>query len=102
MPPQLHIIIESLSNIGLLFRITVGLIGIHGAAIIGIHGIGVKIPKAAAVAAATMGLAKLMHIPNGIIFKKVTLSKIEPHGKLQKNEAVGNTTKGEGAAPNAH
>jgi len=32
------------------------------------HGWGVKTPNAAVVAAATMGLAMLMHIPNGAIF----------------------------------
>jgi hypothetical protein len=101
-PPQLHITIESLSNIGLLFNNTVGFIGNHGAAITGIHGIGVNTPRAAAVAAATVGLAKLIHMPNGIIFKKGTLSQIVPAGILQKNELIGNTTKGDGATPNMH
>ena len=43
----------------------VGEPGIHGAIVIGIQGIGVNTPKAAAVAAATIGLARDWHMPNG-------------------------------------
>jgi hypothetical protein len=42
--------------------------GDQGATVAGIHGIGVNTPKAAAVADATTGLAKELHVPNGIIF----------------------------------
>jgi hypothetical protein len=38
----------------------------------GIHGIGVNTPKAAVVAAATVGLANELHIAKGRIFKKGT------------------------------
>ena len=44
---------------------TVGEPGIQGAIVIGIQGIGVNTPKAAAVAAATIGLARDWHMPNG-------------------------------------
>ena len=45
--------------------IRVGAPGTHGATVIGTHGIGVNTPSAAAVAAATSGLAGLMHMPKG-------------------------------------
>ena len=38
--------------------------GIHGASVTGRHGIGVNAPIAAAVAAATWGLAMELHMPN--------------------------------------
>src|ERR1700722_13226900 len=42
--------------------------GVHGAAVAGMHGIGVNVPIAAAVAAATCGFAGLWHIPKGAMF----------------------------------
>ena len=45
---------------------TVGAPGSHGEAVAGMQGIGVNTPSAAAVAAATIGLAMLMHVPNGM------------------------------------
>ena len=47
---------------------TVGAPGIHGAAVAGTQGIGVKTPSAAAVAAITVGLQGLEHIPKVGIF----------------------------------
>ncbi len=43
---------------------SVGEPGAHGAAHAGMHGIGVSAPNAAAVAEATVGFARLLHIPN--------------------------------------
>lgn len=42
--------------------------GVHGVSVTGKHGIGVNAPSAAAVAAATWGLATELHIPNAGIF----------------------------------
>jgi hypothetical protein len=42
--------------------------GAHGAGMSGTQGIGVRTPKAAAVAVMTSGLAGLLHMPNGGIF----------------------------------
>jgi hypothetical protein len=53
---------------GKLFTNTLGLPGIHGATVAGIQGICCSTPKAAAVAAATVGFANDLHIPNGIMF----------------------------------
>ncbi len=44
-----------------------GLVGVHVPAGINIQGCGVRTPIAAAVAAATCGLAKEVHIPKGVI-----------------------------------
>lgn len=43
---------------------TVGEPGAHGAGQEGTHGIGVNTPNAAEVADATVGFARLLHIPN--------------------------------------
>jgi hypothetical protein len=44
---------------------TVGEPGAHGAGVTGMQGMGVRTPMAAAVAAATVGLAMDVHIANG-------------------------------------
>jgi hypothetical protein len=56
-PPQLHMALELLFSAGIFLICTLGEPGVHGALVIGMQGIGVKTPNAAAVAAATMGLA---------------------------------------------
>lgn len=65
-PPQLHINFELFCNAGWPPTNTVGEPGAHGAAVTGTQGIGVSTPIAAAVAAATCGLAGQLHIPNGM------------------------------------
>ena len=67
-PPQAHISVQVLSSDGLPPVNTVGAPGTQGTTVIGMHGCGVSTPNAAAVAAATMGLAGLIHMPNGAIF----------------------------------
>jgi len=67
-PAHVHISVEILSSAGAFPSITVGAPATHGAGVFGKHGIGVKTPNAAAVAAATVGFNRLVHIPNGIIF----------------------------------
>jgi hypothetical protein len=42
--------------------------GAHGATITGMQGIGVKTPIAADVAEATVGFAKDLHMPKGMMF----------------------------------
>jgi hypothetical protein len=53
---------------GKLLINTVGQPGTQGAIVIGMQGMGVSTPKAAAVAAITIGFAGELHIPNGGIF----------------------------------
>lgn len=67
-PPQLQINLDVLFKAGFPPTNTVGLPGAQGAAVTGIQGIGVSTPRAAAVAAATMGLAGELHMPKGAIF----------------------------------
>jgi hypothetical protein len=64
-PPHMHMHLDELFRVGKLFTITVGAPTTHGATVMGMQGMGVMTPNAAAVAAITMGLAMLMHIPNG-------------------------------------
>jgi hypothetical protein len=68
-----------------------------------VHGIGVSTPKAAAVAAAVAGFAKLVHTPKGETFKKGTESIIVPiGGPPQKAQEVGRKFKGVGTIPIEH
>ena len=67
------------------------------------QGIGVKTPSAAAVAAITIGFAKLLHIPNGRIFTMGLWSMMLAAGMLLVMTLFsGSTTKVEGASPNVH
>ena len=82
---------------------TVGEPGIHGADVVGIQGIGVNTPSAAAVAAATVGLSILLHIPNGIMFTNGLLSIIFAIGMLlTRVRLVGSMFSMPGAMPNEH
>jgi len=66
----MHISIEVLSSVGMLPNITVGAPGTHGETVAGMHGMGVSTPNAAAVAAATIGLAGDIHMPNGMMLTR--------------------------------
>jgi hypothetical protein len=76
--------------------------GIQGPAGTGIQGAGVGTPKAAAVRAITMGLASLVHMPNGIIFRKGTISVMVPMGGLLNMRGMGKKFKAEGVMPKEH
>src|SRR5678815_708751 len=82
-PPQAHISLESLVSAGIPPMRTLGLPGVQVPAGTGTHGIGVSAPSAAAVAAATAGLAKSWHVPNGGMFTigatSVMLAAGAPH-----------------------
>ena len=76
--------------------------GVHGAGVSGTHGIGVNAPMAAAVAEATVGFAKLLHIPKVAIFMGL-LSMIVAAGNLPARTLLsGVTIKGQGANPKGH
>lgn len=68
IPPQAHVSFESLVRAGFPPIRSFGFPGAQGAAMTGIHGMGVNTPRAAAVAAATVGLDVLLHMPKGTIF----------------------------------
>jgi len=76
--------------------------GDQGEGVTGMQGIGVKTPLAAAVAAATVGFARLEHIPKGMMFAMDILSIIVAAGDFAKTLLIGGTTKFEGAKPNEH
>ena len=59
---------EVLFSAGAEFNITEGAPVTQGAGVFGTHGIGVNAPIAAEVAAATAGLAMLIHMPKGGMF----------------------------------
>lgn len=67
-PAQVQRHLDVLFRAGILAINTVGAPGAQGVIVIGIHGIGVNTPKAAAVAAATIGFDGELQAPNGIIF----------------------------------
>lgn len=62
-PSQVHAHFEVFVSAGTPFSFTVNDPGVHGVAVAGMHGCGVSTPCAAVVAAATCGLARLLHIP---------------------------------------
>lgn len=81
---------------------TVGEPTIHGAGVTGTQGMGVKTPRAAAVAAATVGLDGELHIPKGIIFTSGLLSMILASGGPVSTRFCGSTTSELGATPKLH
>src|SRR4051794_19947205 len=88
---------------GVLPHSTVGDPGSQGPTVTGTHGIGVSTPRAAAVAAATIGLASEVHIPNGRMLTIGTVSVIVANGRFVPIvRLTGKTTSDEGATPNEH
>jgi uracil phosphoribosyltransferase len=82
---------------------TVGFTGTHGETTIGTHGIGVRTPSFAAVAAATVGLDGVLHIPKVMIFIIGIKSEIETTGIPQAKTGVfGIIVNEEEATPNEH
>jgi hypothetical protein len=94
--------LDELFNAGKVPTITVGDPGTHGAAVTGMQGIGVSTPRAAAVAAATIGLAIDWHIPNGSILSIGLLSMILAKGMAVVTLFIGSTIKALGATPKLH
>jgi 23S rRNA pseudouridine955/2504/2580 synthase len=84
-------------------EITVGFEGIHGEAMIGMQGIGVNTPRAAAVAAATVGLAGFEHIPKDITLTRGMQSLMKATGNPRaKIWSLGMITSADGAIPKLH
>ena len=102
VPPQRHIHVQVLFKAGILPMSTVGEPGVQGASVLGTHGMGVNTPRAAAVAAATSGLAGDMHIPKEEMFTSGWLSMMVAAGVPSRVSFVGNTLSVPGATPNGH
>jgi len=102
-PAHMHISIDVLSSVGISANSTVGAPGTHGATVAGMHGIGVSTPNAAAVAAATIGLAGEMHMPNGMILSNGMWSMMLASGTSSViTRFMGKTTSELGAIPMVH
>src|SRR6516225_9623207 len=102
-PAQMHISWEVLSSVGILPSSTVGAPGTQGAGVFGMQGMGVKTPRAAAVADATVGLARDMHMPKGMMLVRGMWSMMLASGtSLVRTLFVGRTTRELGAIPNVH
>jgi hypothetical protein len=77
--------------------------GVHGATVTGMHGMGVSTPRAAAVAAATVGLARLVHIPKGAMLTIGAMSVMVAAGFPSTITLLtGSTLSAEGANPKLH
>ena len=75
--------------------------GAHGAGITGIQVPGVRIPSAAAVWAAVIGLARLLHSPNGEMLRNGLWSRMLAAGLFSKfTRLIGSTLSVDGARPN--
>jgi hypothetical protein len=95
--------LELLSSAGIPPINAVGVPGTQGAGRTGTHGIGVSTPSAAAVAAATVGLAIEEHMPNGGTFTIGLLSMMfAAGGPPAIVRFCGKTTSVLGAAPKLH
>lgn len=82
---------------------TVATPGIHGAAVAGTQGIGVGIPNAAAVAAATVGFDGEVHIPNGGMFTiGAKCEMLADDSAVVSIVVLGITTSDDGATPKVH
>ena len=98
----MHINLDESFKVGIFPRSCVGDPGIQGAMVMGMHGMGVNAPKAAAVAAITMGLAIDWHIPKGMMFNNGLLSMMLASGTLVITKFVGRTMSVPGAMPKLH
>jgi hypothetical protein len=99
----MHISTDESSRVGNPPFITVAAPGVQGATVAGMQGMGVKTPKAAAVAAATMGFEGVIHTPKGMIFTSGAKSMMVAAG-IPDVITVGSdvTFRGLGATPNGH
>src|SRR5664280_2659721 len=99
----MHINLETLSSAGALPSMTVGAPVTHGAGVFGMQGIGVSTPSAAAVAAATVGFANEVHMPNGMMLTIGTWSMMLASGTWSvKVSFFGRITRELGAMPKLH
>ncbi len=102
-PPYAQLHMDELFSAGTPPTWTVGDPGVHGAGTTGIHVPGVNTPSAAAVWAAVIGFAKLMHTPKGMMFAIGLLSMIVAIGfDSAITRLSGMTISDDGATPNEH
>jgi hypothetical protein len=98
-PPYAHISLLVLFSSGFPATRTVGAPGVHGAGVTGTQGMGVSTPSAAAVAEATLGFARLEHIPKlGGLLSMIVAWSIP----VVMTVCCDVTIRGQGAAPKEH
>src|SRR3954451_3005684 len=99
-PPHAQMHCELGVSAGWFATSVVGAPGTQGALVAGMHGIGVSTPSAAAVAAATLGLAGELHTPKGRMFAIGMWSMmLAAGGPSASTLFFGSTTSADGAAP---
>src|SRR4051794_34177791 len=91
-PPYAHMHCEVWLSAGLLPINMVGAPGTHGAGITGRQAPGVSTPSAAAVCAAVIGFARLVHTLNGMTFLNGMLSKIVAAGLFSNSTRFSGVT----------
>jgi hypothetical protein len=102
-PPQLHMHLLVLFRAGILPTMTVGEPGAHGELVTGTQGMGVRTPKAAVVAEATVGFASDMHMPkSGILAIGLKSMMFAAGGPPTMVRLTGGTTRELGAIPKLH
>jgi len=101
-PPKPQLAMEDWLRAGAPPNIMVGEPGAQ-TEVTGVQGRGTNTPKAAAVAAATAGLARLVQRPKGRILTKGTAQVMLPAGAPPPMVRVmGRTSRADGARPNVH
>jgi hypothetical protein len=99
----MHMHVQALWSAGMPPIVVMVAPGVHGDVVAGTHGCGVNTPNAAAVAAATCGLARLRHMPNEAMFAIGAKSMMFAAGiSEQVTPVTGKTVSVEGATPNEH
>ena len=102
-PAHMHIHLLLLVSMGFPPAVMVGAPGTQGAVVAGIQGMGVSTPKAAEVAAATVGLAGDLHTPKEGMLLIGAKSMVVAAGLLSTMTIwPGRTVRGAGAAPIVH
>jgi hypothetical protein len=104
MPAQAHMHMEVLLSAGMPPIITCGEPGTQGDAVTGTHGMGVNTPSLAAVAAATVGLVMVLHMPKGMMFTMGLWSMMVAVGMPEHRglSGVGSTVRLLGIVPKEH
>jgi hypothetical protein len=102
-PPHRQLQLHESSRAGFPSRMTEGDPGDHEDTMLGTQGMGVRTPSAAAGAAATVGFARLVHMPNDAMLsmgsKSMTLAAGSPSTETRGLDVAVSV---EGPMPNVH
>jgi hypothetical protein len=102
-PPHAQVQVEPLTRAGWPPIFIVADPGTQGPTTAGMHGIGVRTPRAALVAAATLGFESEVHMPNGGMFTLGAVEVTTAAGRpSMRTRLVGNAFRVAGASPKLH